>query len=642
MTIAAIIVLVQVLSSLGMGAMVLRAAGISNDLAWRERAALGFALGMGLLGWFLYFLGVGGLFTEAWLLALLLLGLPGLFFIRWPNTAFSGPPINGITVVLAVLLGIAFGLDFLEALTPAADADSLAYHFALPKQFLAQGGISFVPRAIDGASPMLVQMTYVPVLALGGEAALKLWTLVSGWSAVFLLYTLCRTRLDRNWSLVTALIFSTVPAVVYGAGTGQVEIRNAAFAMASAFAVGRALQTGRLNYALVAGLAAGFFMGGKYLGLIFAGSAGLSVLLQRRWLSAGTVFGVAALGAGFQWYLWNWIHTGDPVFPMLFEWLGNPSLGVWSEAQQQFFRDVFSANESAVSRNLFWLLAYPFKATLDGLPVFESGRTGFGPYALLILPFALGGIWLKRKRITVGPLFAYGLIALLYYVVWFFGGASQRVRHLLPVLPLLLIVLTVAAQRFAASTGIKRPAIAAVILTITIQMGGDAVFSIKSFRYLFGGLSRTSFLEQNVSGYGLVPWLNRNLSAQDRVLVMDRTILFLLDIPYYLAHVTQEDLIDLRPGTNDVRKFASQLDRLGITRVATSRYDPSRKGGSTLSFLTYELERSGCAQKLASLEIKRFRSRTLPQLGQSKSRRVVYAVQPRRCKFPGTNLNAPN
>ena len=66
---------------------------------------------------------------------------------------------------------------------------------------LAAGRLEFVPRAIDGAVPLLIQMTYVPALGLGGEHALTLWTQVSGWGLGLLIYKACRRHLDAPWSL---------------------------------------------------------------------------------------------------------------------------------------------------------------------------------------------------------------------------------------------------------------------------------------------------------------------------------------------------------------------------------------------------------------------------------------------------------
>ena len=64
-----------------------------------------------------------------------------------------------------------YSLDLLEGLLPHGDADTLAYHFAMPKLMSETGGIVFTPRAVDGAVPLLIQMTYVPMLLIGGALA---------------------------------------------------------------------------------------------------------------------------------------------------------------------------------------------------------------------------------------------------------------------------------------------------------------------------------------------------------------------------------------------------------------------------------------------------------------------------------------
>ena len=87
---------------------------------------------------------------------------------------------------------------FMEGIAPPADADTLAYHFTIPKQFLEAGRIEFIPRALEGAIPLIVQMTYVPALGLGGEMALTLWTMATGWAAAALLFVLCRKHLGVN------------------------------------------------------------------------------------------------------------------------------------------------------------------------------------------------------------------------------------------------------------------------------------------------------------------------------------------------------------------------------------------------------------------------------------------------------------
>ena len=402
--IAALVVAVELACCVGLGAVLLRSLGVLADLKPGERACWSFAAGFGVLGWIIFFIGALGL-LAGWVLAtVLLVGASGVILLGRPLVAPFEGRLDGVGGVLLALLFVVAVFDLAEGLAPPADADSLAYHFDLPRQFLAAGGLRFVPRAVDGAVPLLVQMTYIPALGLGGERALTLWTMVSGWGLGALFYTVCRRHLDVAWSLAATLILLTTPAVLSGAGSGQVETRLALFVAVGALSVATALRKRPLAYSALAGLMAGFYMGSKYLGALFVIAAGVALLAGRGWPRRGAVFAAAVVAAGSQWYAWNWYHTGDPVFPLLFGWVEYRVAGYWDQAHAQHLKEVFFGIETPVPRNPLEFLLYPFRATLMGDAVMESRRTGFGPFVLLMAPFAVAGVWRWRDRIRTSPL----------------------------------------------------------------------------------------------------------------------------------------------------------------------------------------------------------------------------------------------
>ena len=408
----------QIAACVGFGGVVLRALGMLKELTTWERAVWAFAMGYGVLGWLLFFVGIAEFYQPLPLFLLLGLGTLGLFSFRGALAPISSPVDSEewalINWALMVALGVALIFNLAQGLSPPADADSMAYHFALPKQFLNEGRLSFVERAMDGAAPLLNQMTYIPALAIGGEKGLTLWTMASEWGATALLYLVSRHYLDQRWSLAVGVIFLTTPAVVYGGGSGQVEVRNAMFAIMAAISVARAVTTGDARYAALAGLGVGFFMAGKYIGLLFALACGLSILLQRRWFLHGLVLTIVAMVAGGQWYVWNIIHTGDPFFPLLFGTLDYSAVPFWGQEQHAALQKLFLENEQAVPSNFSWLALYPFVATFSGFPQFESGRTGLGPFILLLLPFALAGAWQFRQRLNRHPLLVVASITVLF------------------------------------------------------------------------------------------------------------------------------------------------------------------------------------------------------------------------------------
>ncbi len=620
--------LLMAAAATGLGAAALFALGLVRRLGPDEAPAFAFALGLGILGWLVFPLAAAGWADRPVIAIFCVIGAAGVLLLprpRWPAT------LTGGEVAVVTLIAVALAFDLMEGLSPPADADSLAYHFAIPKQAIESGRLSFVPRAVSGAAPMTVQMTYLAVLAIGGERALTLWTMLSGWAVSWLVFLLARRHLSRPLALAVALVMLTTPAVVYGGGSGHVEIRIALFVLIGAFALAATRADGGegaadLGWTALAGLAAGFYAGSKYTGLLFVAVAALVLVapgpwFRAEWLRRGLAFGSCVLLAGAPWYLWNYIHSGDPVFPLLYDWLGYDAAGLWDQAHAAAFQMDFGEAEKGVPVTLFWLLTYPVKAILAGAPEFESGRTGLGPFALLIAPFALAGAWQLRHRLRSSPLGSVAAIAVLFYALWFLTGSSQRIRHLLPVWPLVLICLTVAAARFAPG---RRALWAAFVLTAALQLGGHALFTLAYARHLASGESREAFHARTVSEFAPVPWLNANLGPETKLFHQIRQYNYLLEVPYFSAHGTLQALIDVTPAAHDAARFLRQLRRQGVTHLLVAPGSPAER-------LTRGLLEAGCASPVRAFEARRLDSRTLPGLRSQVRNLKLVVLDQRRC-----------
>jgi hypothetical protein len=624
----------MVLSSLGAGALILRVLHVDGPLSWVDKLAWAFPLGFGVLGWVIFFAAAGGSITAIPLFAVCIIFLPGLYFIKREALSEEPTDSNIWLHLLLVALAVAVVCDLAEGFSPPADADTLAYHFATPKFFLAAGRLEFIPRAITGATPLLQQMTYLLAFGMGGETAATLWTMVSGWSAGFLLFVIARRYMDLNWALALTVVFITTPATIYASGTGQVEIRNASFVLLAVVAVARLLKTGFLRYAVLAGIAAGFFIGTKYTGLIFALSCGFVVIADRRWFMRGVTYTAAVVVTGFQWYAWNWVNTGDPIFPILYGIIPYSLDVPWNAAQNFILKTQFPINETAVAANLLWLFLYPFKATLAPAYQFESLRIGLGPFVLLLLPFSLAGIRAYRGNWKTNPLSVFAIICFLSYAIWFLAGSSQRVRHFVPLYPLLIICVTAAAYYSTqVFQQILKPMALAVVGVICLQLGGHLIFSVKYFQHIISGESRQAFLLKNVNGYGPVPWINKNLSSKDRVMVSQRGLTYLFEVPVFFAHPDIQAQVEVRPNVTDAVKFWRQLREQKITHLlAGTKADQDREKGG-INYLTRAIEKEGCLREVRQFDSDARTSRTLPSYQAGTIRVRLLAVMPGRCRI---------
>lgn len=604
--------LFQVLASIGLGAFSLYLIGLLNNYKFLDQVIWSFALGYGILGWLLFFLGTLGHFSSWSLFLLLAIGCFGLWvLIPKSKNTFKLKEIRftRLEKALFALLSIVLFMDIIEAITPPADADSTAYHYAIPKFFLEHGQINFIYRAVDGAIPLLNQMTYIPVLKLGGERAMTFWAMASGWGAAGLLYSISRQYLCNRLSLCLVIIYLTIPAVVYGAGTGQVEARNAMFVILGAVSIGQAIKTGDLRYTVLAGAGVGFFLGGKYIGLFFALACGVVILFQKRWFLHGITFGMVSVVFGGQWYFWNFIHTGDPVFPMLFNIFDYKHVTFWTDEQHRILLDVFKISEQAVPANFGWLLMYPFFATLMGFPNVESRLIGFGPYLILIFPFLVGGVWKYRRSVLGHSLFMPSVIITFFYIFWFLIGSSQRIRHLLPILPLVLLTSSVAAERWMKFSELKNSFVLIISVVLFLQVAGHALFSIKFLDYNFGTQTRAEFLMKNVRDYELVNWVNSHLKSKDKLLNLDRQLNYFYEVPFYYAHPELERVIDIKrhsyisPGV-----FYWQLNALNITHLALHLKAEKLGGIERVALLLTE---AGCLKTVGKVKTNAIISRTL-------------------------------
>ena len=624
--------------ALGAGSLAMHVSGIRRTLSLGEDIVISLTLGAGLIGWLMFFPGVMGYLSPPVITAIIAVSCLGIipFWNRFIKNKENVPksPFDFTEKILVSGLAIVIIFDLLEAYAPQADADTMAYHFATPSLFLRNGAIEFIPRAIDGAVPLLQQMGYAAALSLGGEFTTNLWLALTGWTVGAMTFIVTSRLVSRTWALVATLLVMTTPAIVYGAGTGQVEARTAAYVIVAAFATYSAYKEDHLGYVWITAIATGLFFGTKYTGLLLGFACGVIFLLQdRRHIKRAAVFSIVALVFGAQWYAFNFYHSGDPIFPLLWGIVEYPAHFPWNDAQSHRIRELYDLAESPAPKNVLWFFAYPFVATLDPLPQFESLRTGLGVTWLLLLPFAILGVWRLGRRFFRSSAATFLAICLICYGIWFFFGPSQRVRHMLPIYPLLLVALaSLSHHAIQHWRTLSIPCAIALIALALIQIGGQTVFSLKYIDYVISKKSSSAFLRDNIVGYDVVLALNTLLGKNDRVLITSRQWLFRLEVPYFYAHPDLQSEVMHLPKDNDPALFLAQLNNKSITHVVAlpPSLDKPQNGSPLQEFLK-TLHSKACVRIVHQLDTPAWGSRTLRQSTQETQTFLIYKITPDTC-----------
>jgi hypothetical protein len=622
------------LTALGLGDAIYRVARTAESsvlfsLVFRT------TLGIGALGWLAFPFASLGYVSTGHLLAIsfpfALLGLMYARTIEIPNIS----PLSGIEWALVTIITSIVLMDGLEAWAPPIDSDSLAYHLAFGKLWLAEEQLVFVPRALDGAVPLLQQIVHMFALDFGGERGLTLWLMATGWLAPLCVYVLVSAHTSRKWALVGAAITATMPAVLYGAGNGQVEIRNAAFVIvASVFAL-RAIETNAIRFSVIAGLAAGFFVASKYTGLIFATVVFICLAVHIRNWKSGICFGIAVIVAGFQWYLWNWVNTGDPFFPVLSQFLFPEGTPFWNAQINEALMALGVADrpyEKSFIGFLQYLVAVFF--SLPTLP--DSNRIGVGPAFVCFAPFFLFYIYLAFN--SGGPGYKQAMYFTLIgggvILLWYFAGASQRTRHIVPVMPLLLIALMIAIGACAERVkSIKTVAWAMCLSIVTIQLGGQALFAKKYANFVINGSDRDQFLTNTVRGFEAVTWLQQEVPDSALIVSPIREWNYFLGSRHYLAHAHQEALLTIQETNTEPKKFVDELQALGASHIVSTK-DASKslqpKGYGHLIDLLYD---QNCLDNVNAFSSRASNSRTLSFSQSASVEEFIYKINYEACNY---------
>ena len=79
-----------------------------------------------------------------------------------------------------------------------------------------------------------------------------------------------------------------------------------------------------MKFVLLAGLFAGFYLASKYFGLIFVLASLPIILMGKDTTKNLAIYLAMVIAMGFQLYLWNYLHTSDPLFPSLTNFFSYP------------------------------------------------------------------------------------------------------------------------------------------------------------------------------------------------------------------------------------------------------------------------------------------------------------------------------
>ncbi len=341
-------------SAAGLGVSITRALRLNRaPRRWRVFFALGF--GHGALSLIVLALGSAGLLNRTlWWTLLGLFFASGVAQIRSfvkPSAEDHAPgesasPLSWLWLTLAPFAAAVLLIATMPPgiLWPSEGGgyDALEYHLGAPRDYYDAGRIAYLPHNIYSNFPFNMEMLYLLAMVLHGDpihaavtaqlihAAFAIMAVGGVW--------LAGREVSRGAGIVAAVFAGTTPFLFYLSGLAYVEHGLLLYSALALACLIRALKADwpPLNWALAAGLFAGFACGCKYTGVAATFLPVLIVLVFYSARRSGKQFGspvvfvIGALIAMSPWLVKNTLATGNPVFPLGYSVFGAKA-GVWDD-----------------------------------------------------------------------------------------------------------------------------------------------------------------------------------------------------------------------------------------------------------------------------------------------------------------------
>ncbi len=293
-------------------------------------------LGIGLESLFIFALGFINLFYAGLSFGLtIIFSIPALMFLIWKcgkniailRITLSKSPDAHIHRFLLYAMSIFTFLQLLVAYLPPVGYDALEYHFGGPTYYVQIHKLGYLWGNAYAAFPANMEMLNTWGMLLHNEIIGKLFIWFVGLLTTWAIYYTGKKHFSSLTGAMAGSMFAALPMLVKLNLQGNIDIAMACFSVFSFLSFLNWEKEKRNSDLVLCGIFSGLALGCKYI-IITLNVLPLLILIffyqkvENKKLSTLFLFCISSFIVFVPWLLKNFFLTGNPVFPLAYSFLG--------------------------------------------------------------------------------------------------------------------------------------------------------------------------------------------------------------------------------------------------------------------------------------------------------------------------------
>lgn len=527
-----------------------------------SKILISFGLGIGIIIYINFILGLLGLIKKeiyiALLILLIIINKQSMFDllrqIKKLSIFISKQISFNIKGLMWLILIFTILINALPIFTPIVEFDSTSYHLTFAKIY-AQGSFEHIPSHIYSAMPHAMSLVYVlPELFLTPNVSNAIVYTLTILSAMGIYY-LIRQKHSNTAALSGSLLYLITPAVLERISQTMIDLVVAFYIITVIIILYHYTKENQAKHIALIGILIGIAASIKLTAAAPGIAIGIGIILswiiykQKIKISHLIILGIIVLLIISPWIIRSYILTGNPIYPQGYSIFGGEYLAPNLE-------DAYSSHFElkGISRSLVNIITVPIQMTFRSTAL--DSPLGIHPLFILLIPlFFIYNKTMKEKKFWILlAIITYLILMIVFYV-------HPILRYMFAGIALMSVISAMTLDSIP-----KKVKVIAFILIIVASLFSTLLWggiNIKNINYLVNSESDSEYYAKlsDQNPYNAMRWINENTAKDSKILLFNEVRGYFLDREYILSQKHQT-FIDYENMNNkeDLMKRLTELE----------------------------------------------------------------------------------